>query len=227
MCSQCFTSCSKESCQETPEETSSSRKQRCIWLWPDSSNHRSKGTIYPFLESESCQDNVCLVPDCLVDIAVLLDSSYHIGHRRFNLQKNFIGRLAAMLKVGPDGPHMGVVQARCVSGLSISFGINIINVYQKKHLCNIHFYVFSETPRIEFYLGNYSMPKDVIFALKEVAYGGGNTNTGAWFYFKHMKWCMMVMSPAILSDPYGCIKPVVSLLHILLLCAQARPYSIQ
>ncbi|XP_017331296.1 cochlin isoform X2 [Ictalurus punctatus] len=85
--------------------------------------------------------------DCLVDIAVLLDSSYHIGHRRFNLQKNFIGRLAAMLKVGPDGPHMGVVQA-------------------------------SETPRIEFYLGNYSMPKDVIFALKEVAYGGGNTNTG-------------------------------------------------
>ncbi|KAF7704195.1 hypothetical protein HF521_021267 [Silurus meridionalis] len=85
--------------------------------------------------------------DCLVDIALILDSSYHIGHRRFNLQKNLIGRLAAMLKVGPDGPHVGVVQA-------------------------------SETPRIEFYLGNYSMPKDVIFALKEVSYGGGNTNTG-------------------------------------------------
>lgn len=34
-------------------------------------------------------------------------------------------------------------------------------------------------PQIEFYLGNYSMPKDVVFALKEVAFGGGNTNTGA------------------------------------------------
>ncbi|MCJ8737080.1 hypothetical protein PDJAM_G00019750 [Pangasius djambal] len=90
---------------------------------------------------------VAEIRDCLVDIALILDSSYHIGHRRFNLQKNFIGRLAAMLKIGPDGPHVGVVQA-------------------------------SETPRIEFYLGNYSMPKDVTFALKEVAYGGGNTNTG-------------------------------------------------
>ncbi|XP_076833905.1 cochlin [Brachyhypopomus gauderio] len=85
--------------------------------------------------------------DCQVDIAIVLDSSYHIGHRRFNLQKNFISRLAAMLKVGPDGPRVGVVQA-------------------------------SETPRIEFYLGNYSMPKDVMFALKEIAYVGGNTNTG-------------------------------------------------
>ncbi|XP_062863993.1 cochlin [Trichomycterus rosablanca] len=85
--------------------------------------------------------------DCQVDIALLLDSSYHIGHRRFNLQKNFIGRLAAMLKVGKDGPHIGVVQA-------------------------------SETPQTEFYLGNYSMPKDVIFALKETAFIGGNANTG-------------------------------------------------
>ncbi|XP_066529510.1 cochlin [Hoplias malabaricus] len=85
--------------------------------------------------------------ECQVDIAVLLDSSYHIGQRRFNLQKNFIGRLAAMLKIGPDGPRVGVVQT-------------------------------SETPRIEFFLGNYSMPKDVIFALKEISYIGGNTNTG-------------------------------------------------
>lgn len=91
----------------------------------------------PTAENRSCQ----------VDVALLLDSSYNIGQRRFNLQKNFIGRLAAMLKVGPDGPRVGVVQA-------------------------------SETPRIEFYLGNYSMPKDVIFALKETSYIGGNTNTG-------------------------------------------------
>uniref|UniRef100_W5KLA0 Cochlin n=1 Tax=Astyanax mexicanus TaxID=7994 RepID=W5KLA0_ASTMX len=84
---------------------------------------------------------------CQVDVALLLDSSYNIGQRRFNLQKNFIGRLAAMLKVGPDGPRVGVVQA--------------------------------ETPRIEFYLGNYSMPKDVIFGLKDTSYIGGNTNTKA------------------------------------------------
>ncbi|XP_060789905.1 cochlin [Neoarius graeffei] len=85
--------------------------------------------------------------DCHVDIALILDSSYHIGNRRFNLQKNFIGKLTTVLKVGPDGPHVGLVQA-------------------------------GETPRIEFYLGNYSMPKDVVFALKEVSLSGGNANTG-------------------------------------------------
>lgn len=46
-------------------------------------------------------------------------------------------------------------------------------------MSNVHFYVFSETPRIEFYLGNYSMPKDVGFALKGVSLSGGNANTGA------------------------------------------------
>lgn len=66
-----------------------------------------------------------------MDIALILDSSYNIGQRRFNLQKNFIGRLAAMLKVGPDGPHVGVVQARCVTGLH---GLFRIIVYQMKHL---------------------------------------------------------------------------------------------
>lgn len=63
----------------------------------------------------------------------------------------------------------------------VPFRVNIIHLYQKNHLQNVDFYVFSETPRIEFYLGNYSMPKDVIFALKEVAFSGGNTNTGAVF----------------------------------------------
>lgn len=128
-CMQCFPSCSKEGCQEKPEETSSIRNQRCILIvtW-QKSNPNSKGIISLSFESESCWGNVCLVPDCHVDIALILDSSYHIGHRRFNLQKNFIGRLVAMLKVGPDGPHVGVVQARCVSGLSVSFSINITNV---------------------------------------------------------------------------------------------------
>lgn len=113
-----------------------------------------------------------------MDIALILDSSYHIGHRRFNLQKNFIGRLVAMLKVGPDGPHVGVVQARFVLCLYVLFRINLF-MCSKTNISKMFTCVFSEIPQIEFYLGNYSMPKDVIFALKEVAYGGGNTNTGA------------------------------------------------
>jgi hypothetical protein len=47
-----------------------------------------------------------------MEIALLLDSSNNIGQRRFNLQKNFISKLAVMLKIGPNGPHVGVVQAR-------------------------------------------------------------------------------------------------------------------
>ncbi|XP_028677766.2 cochlin isoform X1 [Erpetoichthys calabaricus] len=85
--------------------------------------------------------------DCKVDIAFLLDGSYNIGRRRFNLQKNFISKLCVMLGIGPEGPHVGVVQA-------------------------------SEIPKTEFYLKNFSQPKDVIFAVKEMAYRGGNTNTG-------------------------------------------------
>ncbi|XP_041702979.2 cochlin [Coregonus clupeaformis] len=85
--------------------------------------------------------------DCQMEIALLLDSSNNIGQRRFNLQKNFISKLAVMLRIGPNGPHLGVVQA-------------------------------SDTPRTEFHLTNYTQPKDVVFAIKEIAYLGGNTNTG-------------------------------------------------
>lgn len=108
---QCSSSCSKESCQETPKETSSSRKQRCICLIPDKAQRNNLSFLR---RNNSKVVSCCLVSDCLVDIALIVDSSYHIGQRRFNLQKNFIGRLAAMMKVGPDGPHVGVVKARCV-----------------------------------------------------------------------------------------------------------------
>ena len=54
------------------------------------------------------------VADCQMEIAVLLDSSQNIGKRRFTLQKNFLSKLAVMLRVGPDGPHLGVVQTRWV-----------------------------------------------------------------------------------------------------------------
>uniref|UniRef100_A0A8C7FM45 Cochlin n=1 Tax=Oncorhynchus kisutch TaxID=8019 RepID=A0A8C7FM45_ONCKI len=95
----------------------------------------------------STGENVTRRLNCQMEIALLLDSSNNIGQRRFNLQKNFISKLAVMLKIGPNGPHVGVVQA-------------------------------SDTPQTEFLLTNYTQPKDVVFAIKEVAYLGGNTNTG-------------------------------------------------
>ncbi|KAK5857874.1 hypothetical protein PBY51_011087 [Eleginops maclovinus] len=85
--------------------------------------------------------------DCQMDIAMVIDSSNNIGQRRFNLQKNFISKLVAILRVGPTGPHVGVIQA-------------------------------SGSPRTEFLLTNYTQPKELLFAIKELAYLGGDTNTG-------------------------------------------------
>lgn len=53
-----------------------------------------------------------LPTDCKAEIAFLLDGSKNIGQRRFNLQKNFLSKVALMLGIGTDGPHVGVVQAR-------------------------------------------------------------------------------------------------------------------
>lgn len=47
-----------------------------------------------------------------MDIAMVIDSSNNIGQRRFNLQKNFVAKLVSMLRVGPIGPHIGLIQAR-------------------------------------------------------------------------------------------------------------------
>ncbi|XP_067334956.1 cochlin isoform X1 [Channa argus] len=85
--------------------------------------------------------------DCQMDIAIVIDSSNNIGQRRFNLQKNFVAKLAAMLKVGATGPHVGLIQA-------------------------------SDSPRTEFLLTNYTQSKELVFAIKELAYLGGDTNTG-------------------------------------------------
>ncbi|XP_067151690.1 cochlin isoform X2 [Apteryx mantelli] len=87
--------------------------------------------------------------DCKADIAFLIDGSYNIGQRRFNLQKNFVGKVAVMLGIGTEGPHVGVIQA-------------------------------SEHPKIEFYLKNFTAAKDVLFAIKELGFRGGNSNTDGW-----------------------------------------------
>ncbi|XP_051941273.1 cochlin [Hippocampus zosterae] len=85
--------------------------------------------------------------DCQMDIALVIDSSSNLGRRRFNLQKNFLTKLVAMLKVGVNGPHVGLVQA-------------------------------SDVPKTEFLLSNYTQPKELQFAIKELKHLGGDTNTG-------------------------------------------------
>uniref|UniRef100_H0WQG8 Cochlin n=1 Tax=Otolemur garnettii TaxID=30611 RepID=H0WQG8_OTOGA len=91
---------------------------------------------------------------CKADIAFLIDGSFNIGQRRFNLQKNFVGKVALMLGIGTEGPHVGLVQA-------------------------------SEHPKIEFYLKNFTSAKDVLFAIKEVGFRGGNSNTDPGKALKH------------------------------------------
>ncbi|KAJ0009203.1 hypothetical protein NQD34_016618 [Periophthalmus magnuspinnatus] len=90
---------------------------------------------------------VSSLSDCQLDVVVVLDGSENIGRRRFNLQKNFVVRLASFLKVGPSGPHLAMVQA-------------------------------SGAPKTEFLLNNFTQPKDLLYAIKEVSYNGGDTNTG-------------------------------------------------
>uniref|UniRef100_A0A665U347 Cochlin n=1 Tax=Echeneis naucrates TaxID=173247 RepID=A0A665U347_ECHNA len=99
------------------------------------------------LPANAGPDDVTWSADCQMDIAMVIDSSSNIGRRRFNLQKNFVAKLAAMLRVGPTGPHVGLIQA-------------------------------SDSPRTEFLLTNFTQPKELLFAIKESAYLGGDSNTG-------------------------------------------------
>ncbi|KAG7258065.1 hypothetical protein CRUP_014820 [Coryphaenoides rupestris] len=80
-------------------------------------------------------------PECQVELAVVLDSSTNLGQRRFSLQKNFVLKMVSSLKVGPSGPHVGLVQAGT-----------------------------------ELYLSNST--KQLMLAIKELPYLGGDTNTG-------------------------------------------------
>ncbi|KFZ59090.1 Vitrin, partial [Podiceps cristatus] len=49
-------------------------------------------------------------PNCKVDLSFLMDGSWSIGKRRFQLQKQFLGNMAQALGIGSAGPLMGVVQ---------------------------------------------------------------------------------------------------------------------
>ncbi|KFP72816.1 Vitrin, partial [Acanthisitta chloris] len=49
-------------------------------------------------------------PNCKVDLSFLMDGSWSIGKRRFQLQKRFLGNVAQALGIGSAGPLMGIVQ---------------------------------------------------------------------------------------------------------------------
>ncbi|KAM6082506.1 vitrin isoform 1-T1 [Chlamydotis macqueenii] len=49
-------------------------------------------------------------PNCKVDLSFLMDGSWSIGKRRFQLQKQFLGNMAQALGIGSAGPLMGIVQ---------------------------------------------------------------------------------------------------------------------
>ncbi|XP_031435454.1 vitrin isoform X3 [Clupea harengus] len=49
-------------------------------------------------------------PNCKVDIAFLMDGSWSIGKRRFQIQKDFMVEVSQALDVGVAGPIMGIIQ---------------------------------------------------------------------------------------------------------------------
>ncbi|XP_075268806.1 vitrin isoform X3 [Opisthocomus hoazin] len=49
-------------------------------------------------------------PNCKVDLSFLMDGSWSIGKRRFQLQKQFLSNVAQALGIGSTGPLMGIVQ---------------------------------------------------------------------------------------------------------------------
>ncbi|NXM05589.1 VITRN protein, partial [Tyrannus savana] len=48
--------------------------------------------------------------NCKVDLSFLMDGSWSIGKRRFQLQKRFLSNVAQALGIGSAGPLMGIVQ---------------------------------------------------------------------------------------------------------------------
>ncbi|NWQ97966.1 VITRN protein, partial [Burhinus bistriatus] len=49
-------------------------------------------------------------PNCKVDLSFLMDGSWSIGKRRFQLQKQFLSNVAQALGIGSAGPLMGIIQ---------------------------------------------------------------------------------------------------------------------
>ncbi|XP_075563950.1 vitrin isoform X3 [Pelecanus crispus] len=66
----------------------------------------SKEELNPKPQDSISQGN----PNCKVDLSFLMDGSWSIGKRRFQLQKQFLSKVAQALGIGSAGPLMGIVQ---------------------------------------------------------------------------------------------------------------------
>ncbi|KAJ8365952.1 hypothetical protein SKAU_G00147830 [Synaphobranchus kaupii] len=85
-------------------------------------------------------------PSCKVDIAFLMDGSWSIGSRRFQIQKDFLSAVSQIINVGVVGPMMGIVQYGddSVTEISLKAFPNsrdlkaaITNINQKGGLSNV------------------------------------------------------------------------------------------
>ncbi|NXX90574.1 VITRN protein, partial [Centropus bengalensis] len=68
--------------------------------------YSSKEELNPKPLESTSQGN----PNCKVDLSFLMDGSWSIGKRRFQLQKQFLGNVAQALGIGSSGPLMGIIQ---------------------------------------------------------------------------------------------------------------------
>ncbi|XP_061079312.1 vitrin-like [Conger conger] len=85
-------------------------------------------------------------PSCKVDLAFLMDGSWSIGRRRFQIQKDFLSAVSQAVSVGVAGPMMGIVQYGDdpVTEISLKTFLNprdltaaIANINQKGGLSNV------------------------------------------------------------------------------------------
>ncbi|XP_032539008.1 vitrin isoform X4 [Chiroxiphia lanceolata] len=70
------------------------------------SSFSSKEELNPKPLESTSQGN----QNCKVDLSFLMDGSWSIGKRRFQLQKRFLGNVAQALGIGSAGPLMGIIQ---------------------------------------------------------------------------------------------------------------------
>ncbi|XP_052662245.1 vitrin isoform X5 [Harpia harpyja] len=71
----------------------------------------ASSTAHLAMETDSWKPGLSLFDtDCKVDLSFLMDGSWSIGKRRFQLQKHFLGNVAQALDIGSTGPLMGIVQ---------------------------------------------------------------------------------------------------------------------
>ncbi|XP_061482392.1 vitrin [Rhineura floridana] len=103
-----------------------------VWSWPTTTRSRTLPRNETSMEADlwkpgsslfdtgfSSKDDVVPIPlepvsqgnpNCKVDLSFLIDGSWSIGKRRFQIQKQFLKDVAQALDVGTAGPLMGIIQ---------------------------------------------------------------------------------------------------------------------